>query len=261
MRGRGRIRKKLAAAVPGLLVALVWEVGARAMPNGEFRFASPSSIAAAAAADFRSFGIFLDLGLTAGETASGLLLGCGVGTLVGLLLCLNEDLGRLCQPYIVILGAVPIIAMAPVVIQVFGTGFVAKVALAGFSALLVSISLAYEGALTAQRDWLEFGRALGASRLKVVRKIRFPSAVAFVLAGARLNVGFALIGSFIGEYISSDAGLGRYIQRNGGIYDIPRVFLGVGLLALLGVVLTRGVSFIGRRWIQGGYVNPSGNPA
>jgi NitT/TauT family transport system permease protein len=203
--------------------------------------------------------MYFDIGLTTSEMLVGLLLGSALGTVLGLSLWLNARMGRLFVPYIVIGGSIPIVAVAPILIMWFGTGFVAKVVLACFSTFLVAATQAFEGAQAADAERLDFAKALRATRTQMVTKIVFPSALLWVFAGLRLNVGFALIAVFIGEFVSSEAGVGRYIMRNGGLYDIPRVLFGVGILAGLALAVNALTGYLVRLWVPAGLAAAGSN--
>lgn len=240
---------RFAVIWPGTILLLSWQIIAHTVDHGTFLFGSPSAVFSVAIHDLQMADIYRDIALTTAETVVGLLWGSLLGTLCGLLLWVDSRVGQLCEPYIVIAGSIPIVAIAPILIDWFGTGFLAKVILAGSSTLLISVIQAHEGAKLADKEKLEFARALKASRPFMVRKVILPSACMWVLAGFRLNVGFALIGAFIGEFVSSEAGVGRYIVRFGSLYDIPRVLFGVALLGLIGLVITRLVAFAVHLWV------------
>jgi NitT/TauT family transport system permease protein len=243
-----RVKFAVINLFPGFVLAVIWEVSARLAENGIFRFGSPSAVIRVAYEDLGTKAIYFDIALTGLETVLGLMFGSLLGTLVGLLFWIDARLGKISQPYISIAGAIPIFALAPLLINWFGIGLTAKVVMASFSTFLVAIVQAYEGAREADLEQLEFAKALRAKRFRVLRLIVFPGAAAWVLAGVRLNIGFALIGAFIGEFVSSEAGLGRYILRNGGLYDIPRVLFGIALLASTALALNRVISLLARRW-------------
>ena len=139
-------------------------------------------------------------------------------------------------------------AIAPMMIIWFGTGLLSKVVMAGFSTAVVSLVQAYDGARNASVEQLTMAQLFGATRWELLRKVVIPSSLVWVLSGFRLNIGFALIGAFIGEFVSSEAGLGHYILRASGLYDVPRVLFGVFVMACVGLLLTGVLSLVERRW-------------
>ncbi len=224
--------------MPGLLVLLLWEFVSRHDSRLEFLFASPSSIIAVAAVDLASVELWQDIALTATEALLGLVCGALVGTVSGLLLWTNETLARVARPYVVLLGAVPIFAIAPMLIIWFGTGLLSKVVMAAFSVFFVSLAQAYDGARFCSQEYALYATALRVPRLRFVGKIVVPGALRWVIAGLKISVGLALVGAFIGEFVSSQAGLGHYITRAGTLYDMPRVLFGVFLVSTMALIMT-----------------------
>jgi NitT/TauT family transport system permease protein len=241
MTGRDRVTASLQAAIPGIIACACWELAAHLVPDGRFRFASPTAVLSVAIQDMVHLNMYRQICVTLSETVGGLVVGSVVGTAVGLLLWMNHAVARAFRPYITLAGTLPVFAVAPILINLFGTGFSSKLFIVSFSTVFVAIAQAYEGALSADSGLVLFAQALKAPRSLIAQKIAFPSALAWVSGGIRINIGFALIAAFLAEYIvteESSTGLGRYIARNAGLYDMPRVLLGVLLLAAIGLGLT-----------------------
>jgi NitT/TauT family transport system permease protein len=184
------------------------------------------------------------------EAGVGFAVGNIVGVLLGLLLWRLRRLSRILRPYIIVLGSAPLFAFAPIIIIWFGIGFAAKVAVAILSTVFVALMQAHSGAEHAQSELVEVVESFGGDRNDVFRKIIVPSSLVWVFAGFRLNVGFALLGAFLGEYMSSRAGLGHFILVAGGLYNIPAVFVGVTLFGVVGLILSGGVSLLGKYLTQ-----------
>lgn len=115
----------------------------------------------------------------------------------------------------------------------FGIGFPMKAALATFATVFLAFSQSYKGATQVSRELLETFRGMRAPRKAIFWKIVVPSAVDWVLHSMRLNVGLALLGAFIGEFIAAERGLGHLVLRAAGLYDVTRALAGaVGIVAL-----------------------------
>jgi NitT/TauT family transport system permease protein len=99
--------------------------------------------------------------------------------------------------------------------------------MASLSVVLVSLLQAYEGASSVAKIHLIFAKTLGAKDRRVIKYIISPGALRHVLAGLKMNIGFAIMGTFIAEFISSEYGVGHYIIKAGGTYDTARVFVGI----------------------------------
>lgn len=174
--------------------------------------------------------------ITGGEAIFGLLIGTLLGSSVGLLLWYSEKITLIARPFITAIGTLPIFAFAPLMIVWFGIGFSMKVALAAFSTVFVAFNQANRGAHTVGSEYVDTLKGMNATRNQIFFKVIVPGSIDWVLSSMRLNVGFGLLGAFIGEFIASDKGLGYIILRAGGLYNIPRAFaaaIGITALALI----------------------------
>lgn len=171
--------------------------------------------------------------ITGSEAIIGLTIGTVVGSTCGLLLWYSDTTARVARPFILALGSIPIFALAPLMIVWFGIGFGMKVALATFSTVFVAFNQGYSGAKLVADDYLDTLKGMKATRKQIFRKVIVPGSIEWVLASMKLNIGFGLLGAFIGEFIASDRGLGHLILRAGGLYNVPRALAaGVGIIVL-----------------------------
>jgi NitT/TauT family transport system permease protein len=111
-----------------------------------------------------------------------------------------------------------------------------KVLIATLSTVFVALMQSYTGASEVSNDYLRLMQTFGATQGQTFRKIVAPSSIVWVMSAFRLNVGFAILGAFIGEFISSSAGLGHLILVASGLFDIS--------LMLCGVILLTGLAFV-----------------
>lgn len=233
-----KFRNLLIALLPALLFLIFWEWITADNTRLQFLFASPSLIAKTAIEELPQAAIWNHIFVTLSEAALGLLAGTVLGTAAGLLLWGNGRIDFITRPYLAFIGSIPIFALAPIMIMWFGIGLLSKVVMAGFAVFFVSLLQAYEGAHVIARQNLGFARSLAAPNGRIIQKIIIPGTINWVIAGYKLNIGFALMGAFIGEFVSSEAGLGHYILKASSLYDMPRVLFGLLLMALLGLLMT-----------------------
>lgn len=189
------------------------------------------------------------------ETMIGFLLGSLIGTAVGLGLWYSRFVARGMGIYILALGSVPVLALGPLIIIWFGVGIESEIILATVSCVIVALLQAYEGAQQVDKDLIKLLRSFGATKFQIFTKVVIPSSYGWVVAAAKLNVGFALIGAVIGEYISSEAGLGNIILIAGANYNIPLVLLGIFSLMILAFALNMAVGVLERfllKWKSAG---------
>jgi len=217
---------------------LIWQLSLQGNERLIFYFGLPSRIWGYVVAKSMDGSLPRDILVTLGEALIGFVLGNFLGTLIGLSLWFSNSLFRIAKPYIIALGSAPIFALAPLMIIWFGTGLFSKIMMATLSTVFVALFQAYTGAAEVDKTYLKLLQSMKASKTQVFRKVIAPSSVVWVLSAFKINVGFALLGAFIGEYISSSEGLGHLILVASGLFDISLVLTGVLFLMVIAVSLS-----------------------
>ncbi|HWQ60250.1 MAG TPA: ABC transporter permease [Candidatus Fimivivens sp.] len=225
----------------------IWELCAIIIPRFGFLFGSPSEIVVAFIRNTANGTLIGGFFVTGMEALTGFVVGVIFGTIAGFLLWYSPLIARIVRPYIVILGAVPVFAFAPMMIIWFGVGFGMKIAMAALGTFLVALTQAYEGAKNVDIEEFRLLRIFGATRFQVFMTVVLPSSLSWVLSSMKLNVGFALLGAFIGEFISSDNGLGHFMIRAGSFYDVSSVFAGGVYLVFLALLFEKMVNLVEKK--------------
>jgi NitT/TauT family transport system permease protein len=230
----------------GILVGALslWEIGARAGWIDAFFWSQPSAIANTMGLFFATGEAWIDISFTFRSTIFGFLLGTAAGSLLGLSFWWSRNYAAIVQPYVICLESIPKLALAPLIILVFGIGLSSKVAVATALTLVVSTLTAYAGVKALDPDGEKLFYSLGATRWQVFRKLVMPSCLPWIISVLRVNIGLALTGAIVGEFISSQHGLGRAIFYAGSTYDIALVWVAVFVLSALAIVMYAAVSWI-----------------
>ena len=222
----------LRAAVLILLFGL-WELVTACGWVDPFLMSSPSRIAKTIASLYRDGSLFYHIGVTLWETLAGFAVAVVVGFAAALLLWWSETVRKVLEPYIVVLNALPKIALGPLIIIWFGTGSEAIV----FMTVLVGVIVATLNMLAAfietDQNKLLLMRSMGANKLQILWKLVLPSSYPAVISMLKVNVGMAWIGSIMGEYIVSRAGLGYLIVYGGQVFKLDLVMSATFILCLL----------------------------
>jgi len=221
-----------------MLLLAWWEIATRQQPSRAFMFGSPSAIFGFFVKMVSDGSIWVDAWVTGSETLAGFALGNLLGTAMGLLLWYSRFLSRVLQPFIMGLGSIPIVALAPIVIIWCGTGFSSKLAMSTLSVVVVALVISYKGATGVDPDQINLMRSLGARRNQIFRHLVVPASLTDIFAGLKLTVGFALVGAIVGEFMSSDAGLGHAIFKAGSLYIISKVFAELVVTMALALALS-----------------------
>ncbi|HUC52142.1 MAG TPA: ABC transporter permease [Xanthobacteraceae bacterium] len=236
-----------ALAVAALLV--LWQAGVRFGVISDFLFGAPAGIYATFMRMAGSGELLSDTGYTLFEAILGFVIGTFFGSIAGLALWYSIFVARLVEPFIVAINSVPKIALAPIIILWFGTGLVSKVALAVSLTALVALIAAYQAAKDADTDLQALLISMGANKHQIFYKAVVPSTIPSIIATFRINIGFGLVGAVVGEFISSQHGLGHLIYNASSFYDLNTVWVGLFALMLVGFALYYVIDLIERMLI------------
>jgi NitT/TauT family transport system permease protein len=141
------------------------------------------------------------------------------------------------EPAAVAFNGIPKIALGPLIIIWLGAGVESKIVLAFVSTLVVAFLAAYGATREVDGDLVTLLRSIGASRWQIFRKLLLPSAMPFMFAAMRINVGFALVGAVVGEFISSQRGVGHAVFVAGNLFDLNTVWLGILELSIVAAIM------------------------
>jgi len=232
----------------GILIGgiALWQAAAELGWIDGFFWSKPSAIYATLIKFFAEGDAWTDIGFTFRSTIFGFLLGTTCGSLLGLSFWWSRNYAAIVQPYIICFEALPKLALAPLVILVFGMGLASKVAIATALTLVVSTLTAYAGVKALDSDSEKLFYSLGATRWQVFRKLVVPFCLPWIISVLRVNIGLALTGAIVGEFIASQHGLGRAILYAGNTYDIALVWVAVLVLSTLAMVMYVAISWLER---------------
>ena len=229
----------------------LWEAAASNGWVDAFFWSQPSAIFRTMIIFFTAGDAWTDIGFTFRSTVLGFLIGTVAGSLFGLSFWWSRNYAAIVQPYLICFESIPKLALAPLVILVFGLGLASKVVIATALTLVVSTLTTSAGVKALDQDQERLFYSLGASRLQVFRKLVIPACLPWVISVLRVNIGLALTGAIVGEFIASQHGLGRAILYAGQTYDIALVWVAVLVLSTLAVVMYATVSWIERTLRKG----------
>jgi len=235
-------------AISALMMLVVsialWEIGCRLFDPPEFVLPAPSAIAAEM---LHSPMYFLrETGYTLATTAAGFALAVVLGVAMAVGIVYSTWLERTLYTFLVALNSVPKVALAPVFVIWMGTGSKPKIAIALTIAVFAIVIDAVLGLRSADPELLALARTARASRLQILTKIQLPSALPSLFAGMKVAISFSLVGTIVGEFVAGDTGIGHAILLAEGMFQTPRMFVGVVILGVLGTLLFYTIDFLER---------------
>jgi NitT/TauT family transport system permease protein len=181
--------------------------------------------------------LLLHAGYTLIEIICGLSIGSGMAMILGYLLAKSPTAERLLSPYLVASQAIPLVAVAPLLIIWFGPGMFSKIlicSLTVFFPVLVNTVVGLRAVPANLRDLMS---SLYADTGQVLRYLEIPAALPVFLGGLRIGATLSVIGAIVGEFVGSDRGLGFLINVSRGQYDTALVFVSIFTLILMALLL------------------------
>jgi len=184
------------------------------------------------------------------EILLGLLAGVVFATIVGYILAKSRALEKVLSPYLVASQAIPVVAIAPLLVIWLGEGILSKVvicALIVFFPVLVNTIVGVRAVPTALYDLMN---SLHASRAQILWKVEVPASLPIFLGGLRIGATLSVIGAIVGELVDAEEGLGFLLQLGDFQYDTPMVFVAVFTLIALALMLYGIVTLLEKRFLK-----------
>ncbi len=238
------MRRGLVTAV-GLI--LLWETATRLLGLPLWILPPPSAVAVAlwVRADVLGHHALI----TATEIALGLVAGVGLGVGTALLVVRSPLARRWLMPVVIASQAIPVFALAPLLVLWFGYGLASKVVMAAIVIYFPVAAAFFDGLRTTPPGWIELARTMGAGDGAILWRLRLPAALPALAQGLRIAAAVAPIGAVIGEWVGSGAGLGFLMLHANGRMQIDLLFAALVVLAAMAIALYYGLDRLLRRLV------------
>lgn len=186
---------------------------------------------------------------TAAEMLLGLVLGLILGAALAVVFAASAGWRRWALPLVIVSQAIPVIAIAPLLVLWLGYGMASKVAMAALVIFFPVVSTLYDGLRRTDQGWLDLAQTMDARPSAVLLQIRLPAALPAFASGARIAAAVAPIGAVIGEWVGASAGLGFLMMQSLARGQTPLAFAALFLLCLLGLTLYHATDRAARRLV------------
>jgi NitT/TauT family transport system permease protein len=233
-----------------LVGILVWHVVTQYSGIPNFILPSPLSVWTRFLKALADGSLIYHTGITLIEIVLGLLAGAIFATIVGYLLAKSRPLERVLSPYLVASQAIPVVAIAPLLVIWLGEGILSKVvicALIVFFPVLVNTIVGVRAVPPLLYDLMN---SLHASRSQILWKVEVPASLPVFLGGLRIGATLSVIGAIVGELVDAEEGLGFLLQVGDFQYDTPMVFVAVFMLITLALMLYGLVILLEKRFLK-----------
>jgi NitT/TauT family transport system permease protein len=228
------------ASVIGML--LLWELAfTYVIPLDPFFFTKPSLIAAAFKEQLVSGSLWHDLAISSKAFLLGFSLAVIVGIPIGVFMGWRRRAEYTLDPFFTALYASPLVALAPLLIIIFGVGLTGKVVVIFLLTVFPFIFNVFAGVKCTDRLLVNVVRSFGGKEKDIYFKVILPSILPYIVAGARIAIGRGIVGILVTEFYAASEGIGFAISRFGDTYRLPDMFAAILVLMIAAVVLTEGL--------------------
>lgn len=216
-----------------VLIIGIWETAARVGIIDPFITSSPSRVVNTIVNLYNEGTLFMHMWVTLEETILGFVLGTLIGTVIAVLLWWSDTFCKIMDPYLVILNALPKIALGPILIVWIGSGMDSIVVMALLVSLVVTIMTVLAGFLEENTQRRLLMQTLGATKWQTFKMVILPASVPTIVSALKLSVGMSWVGVIVGEYLVSKAGLGYLIVYGGQVFKLDLVMASIVILCVL----------------------------
>lgn len=231
-------KKPCLVPVVALIFAIAgWELTARLTGLPPFILPSPLMVAERFLRALSDGSLLRHAAITLQAVLLGLFLGASAALLFGYAIAKSRLFERLVSPFLVASQAIPIVAIAPLLVIWFGPGMFSKVLICALIVFFPVLVNTVVGLRAVPRSLYELMRSLRASRAQIIRLLEIPAALPVFLGGLRIGATLSVIGAVVGEFVGSDRGLGFLINVGRGQYDTALVFAAIITLVALALAL------------------------
>lgn len=183
------------------------------------------------------------------EIGLGLLFGVSLGLISAILLSLSDELSKFLLPLLVISQAIPVFAIAPLLVLWFGYGLASKIVMTILIIYFPVTAACYDGLCNTSKQWLELAKTMQVSSIVMLFKVRLPAALPSFASGLRIAVSVAPIGAIVGEWVGASQGLGYLMLHANARMQVDLMFSALFILMVISLVLYFSVDYLLKQWI------------
>lgn len=211
----------------------IWELLAQTSIIDPFFFSSPSRIAVTIVELAKAGNLWQHIWTSLYETLIGFVLATAIGFLIAVLLWWSERLRKILEPYLIILNSLPKIALGPMIIFWVGSGTGATIVMCVLICVIITTISMLNAFISCDSDKILLMKSMHANKFQILFKLVIPNALPEFMSVLKINVGMSWVGTIMGEYLSSKAGLGYLINYGSQILKLDIVMSSITLLCIL----------------------------
>jgi len=229
---------------------IFWEISTNLKWVDPFLSSSPSRMFNSFLMLYSDGTIFKHIYTTCYETIIGFSLGTILGTIIAIILWWCPLTAKVLDPYLVVLNALPKVALAPIIIFWVGNGTLAIIIIALLISIVTTIISVFTGFKEIDKEKLLLMKTFQASKIKILRYLIVPYSIPILISALKINVGLSWVGVIMGEFLVAREGLGFLIVYGGQISQLNMVMMSIVILSFLAFVMYKLVSLVENRYLK-----------
>lgn len=233
-----------------LVFFTAWEWSSRSRWIDPLIFSSPYKVWGLLVEKISDGTLFAHLGITVFETVLGFLLGTLLGTCLAALLWWSPFLSRVLDPYLVILNAMPKVALGPILIVAMGPGFTSIVAMGAIISIIITTIVVYTAFREVDQNYLKVLHTFRATKRQIFQEAVLPASFPVIISTLKVNVGLSWVGVIVGEFLVSAKGLGYMIIYGFQVFNFTLVMLSLLIIAVIATIMYQLVELLERKLIK-----------
>lgn len=228
----------------------IWELASQKQWIDPLIFSSPSKIGQLFFEKIIDGSLFLNLAVTVTETIFGFLLGTLLGTMLAALLWWSPMISKVLDPYLVILNAMPKVALGPILIVALGPGFTSIISMGAIISIIITTIVVYTSFRGVDPNYLKVLETFGATRSQTFKEAVLPASFPTIISTLKVNVGLSWVGVIVGEFLVSSKGLGFMIISGFQVFNFTLVFMSLFIIAVFATIMYQLVELLEKKLIK-----------
>ena len=232
-----------------IFIAL-WQIAANCKWIDPFLTSSPARVIDSFLSLYEDGSLFNHIGITCYETILGFSLGTVLGAFIAVILWWSPFISKILDPYLVVLNALPKVALAPIIIFWIGNGMPAIIVIALLISVITTIISVLTGFNEIDKEKIMLMNTFRASKLQILRYLIFPYSIPILISALKINVGLSWVGVIMGEFLVAKNGLGFLIVYGGQVAQLDMVMMSIVILSIIAFVMYEVVALIENRLVK-----------
>ena len=247
-----REKRKITFVRIFILVAFIvlWEVAADFRWVDPFLTSSPSRMLKSLVSFYQEGTLFKHIWVTCYETILGFSLGTVLGTIIAIILWWCPFTAKVLDPYLVVLNALPKVALAPIIIFWVGNGTSAIIVITLLISIVTTILSVYNGFVEVDREKILLMKTFQANKFQILRYLIIPYCIPVLISALKINVGLSWVGVIMGEFLVAREGLGFLIVYGGQISQLDMVMMSIIILSIIAFLMYKIVVIAENKYVK-----------